>query len=219
MGHTSYNTETKGVAEHSYLVNIKPLQHLVLTGEYNDHRERNYFYTGLKFTPAAIDPNTRSHSLGGKASYAINRNVEIVGDYKHYTRESGNADRYGGDLKFSFRDNSIRSGIGYHYLRAGKQFAPAGYTSGSYHDIRAYIMLDSKTYFASLDGVGYIFKDKIYNEQAAWEGTVSLGYHITPNLAASGDFSYGRNPQFTEEIRGLVRLTYNMAIDSKGGMK
>ena len=45
MGHTSYNTVTKGVAEHSYLMNIKPLQHLVLTGEYNDHREQNYFYT------------------------------------------------------------------------------------------------------------------------------------------------------------------------------
>ena len=47
----------------------------------------------------------------------------------------------------------------------------------------------------------------------------SLGYHITPQLAVSGDFSYGRNPEFTQEIKGLARVTYNMTFDSKGGMK
>ena len=219
MGHTTYNTETKGVAENSYLVNIKPLRRLVLSGEYNDHRERNYFYAGMKFTPAAIDPNTRSHSIGSKASYELSKHVEISADYKHYTREIGNADRYGGDLKLSFMDNSVRAGLGYHYLRAGKQFAPLDYNGASFQDIRAYLMHDSKTYFASLDGIGYIFDDKVHNEKAAWEGTMSLGYHVTPRLAASGDFSYGRNPQFTEEVRGLLRLTYTMTCDGKGGMK
>jgi hypothetical protein len=47
----------------------------------------------------------------------------------------------------------------------------------------------------------------------------SLGYHLTPELAVSGDFNYGRNPQFSEEIKGLVRLTYNRTFDSKGGKK
>jgi hypothetical protein len=220
MGHTSYNTETKGVAEQSYLLNLKPLHHLVLTGEYNDHREYNYAYTGLRFSETALNPNTRSHSLGGKASYAISKNVEVAADYKRYTRENGNADRYGGELKFNFLDNSVRSGVSYYYLRAGKQFAPVSYNFSSYQAVRGYVMHDSKTYFAALDGIGYIFKEKIYNEQAAWEGTLSLGYHITPSLAASGDVSYGRNPQFTEEWKGLVRLTYNMTYgDSKGGMK
>ena len=220
MGHTSYNTESKKVAEQSYLLNIKPVQHLVLTGEYNDHREQSYFYTGLKFSETALNPDTRSHSIGGKASYAINKNVEIAGNYKRYTRENGNADRYGGELKFSFLNNSVRSGVSYYYLRAGKQFAPASYNFSSYQAVHGYVMHDSKTYFASLDGIGYIFKEKVYNEQAAWEGTFSLGYHITPNLAASGDVSYGRNPQFTEEWKGLVRLTYNMTYgETKGGMR
>lgn len=219
MGHLSYNTETKGVAEQSYLMNVKPLKHLVLTGEYNDLRENDYFYTGLRFSQTALNPDVRSHSIGGKASYEISKNVEVAGDYKRYTRDSGNADRYGGELKLSFMDNSVRGGFGYHYLRAGNQFAPVSYAGASYHAVRGYAMHDSKTYFAALDGIGYIFKEKVYNEQAAWEGTISLGYHITPRLAASGDFTYGRNPQFTEEMRGLVRLTYNMTFDSKGGMK
>jgi len=220
MGHTSYNTVTKAVAENSYLMNVKPLKHLVLTGEYNEHRERNYCYTWVTFPQLALNPADRSRSVGGSASYEISKAVEIAADYKHYTREFGNADRYGADIKLSFLDNSVRSGLAYHYLRAGKEFAIAGNPSASYHELRAYAMHDTKTYFAAVDVIDYIFKEKVDNEKSAWEAIASLGYHLTPALAVSGDFSYGRNPQFTEEVKGLVRLTYNnMFFESKGGKK
>jgi hypothetical protein len=219
IGHSSYNTITKGVAEHSYLLNLKPLKHLVLSGEFNEHRERNYFYSWVSFSQFALNPSERSRTLGGSASYEISKAIELAGDYKHYTREVGNADRFGGDVKLSFLENSVRSGLGYHYLRAGKEFAISGTPTASFHELHGYLLHDSRTYFAAIDAVGFLFKDKVYNEKAAWEGTLSLGYHITPELAASGDVSYGRNPQFTEETKGLVRLTYNMAFDSKGGKK
>jgi len=226
-GHTSYNTVTKGVAEHSYLMNIKPLKHLVLTGEYNDHRERNYMYTWVSFnkTLDLNNPNNRSHSVGGSAFYEFSKAVGVTADYKHYTQETGNADRYGGEVKLSFLDNSVRSGLGYHYLRAGRQFAISGTgnASASYHELRAYAMHDTKTYFAAVDVIDYIFKDKVYGVKDAWEAMASLGYHLTPKLAVSGDFSYGKNPQFDEEVKGLVRLTYNgnfnVFENSKGGMK
>ena len=221
MGHTSYNTVTKGIAENSYLMNVKPLQHLVLTGEYNQQHEWNYFYTWVSFyrTLDLNNSNNRSSSIGGSTSYEFTKAFEVSADYKHYTRETGNADRYGGDIKLSFLDNSVRSGLGYHYLRAGKEFAIGTSPSASYHALRAYVMHDTKTYFAAVDVLDYIFKDKVYDERSAWEAMASLGYHLTPALAVSGDFSYGRNPQFTEEIKGLVRLTYNMTFDSKGGKK
>lgn len=221
MGHTSYNTETKRVAEHTYLLNVKPLHHLVLTGEYNEHRERDFFFNSALFAsftnPSNL--NEKSRSVGGSASYEITRAVEVAADYKHYKREIGTADRYGADVRLSLLDNSVRSGLGYHYLRAGGAFAVPGIPSASYHELRAYALHDTKTYFASVDLLDYIFKDRVFNEKSAWEAIASLGYHLTPALAVSGDFSYGRNPQFTEEIRGLARVTYNMTFDSKGGMK
>jgi hypothetical protein len=222
MGHTSYNTETKGVAENAYLINVRPIQHLTLTGEYNENNKQNYFYTWVSFSDRLKlnDPSKSSHSIGGIASYELNKMMDLSVDYKHYTRESGNADRYGGDIKLSFLDNSVRSGLGYHYLNAGKEFAITGNTSGSYHALRAYTMHDTKTYFAALDIIDYIFKERVANTKSAWETIASLGYHITPALAVSGDFSYGKNPQLNEEIKGLVRLTYNSVIlDSKGGKK
>jgi hypothetical protein len=219
MGHTSYNTETNQVAEHSYRLSLKPLKELQLSAEFNEQRDRSYFFAWTMFSGAALNPADKSSSTGASASYAITKTHELVADYKHYTRELGNADRFGANLRQSFLNNSLRSGVAYHYLSASDGFAITGTPSASYHEARAYLMQDTKSYFGALDVVDYIFAKKIFNEKSAWEVIASAGYHFTPALALSGDISYGRNPQFTEEVRGLIRLTYNMTYTGKGGSK
>ena len=219
MGHSSYNPETERVAEHRYLFNLKPVKGLVLTGEFNEHNDRSNLFAWSMFSAAALNPADKSRNIGASASYEITKNLEIMADYKHYTREIGNADRYGGIAKLSFLNNALRGGFGYHYLRASDGFAISGTPSASYHELRGYVMHDAKSYFAALDVLGYIFKEKILGEGSAWEVMGSLGYRITPALALSGDVSYGRNPEFTEDFKGLVRLTYNMTFEGIGGKK
>lgn len=219
IGHSSYNPETEQFAEHSYLLNLKPAEKLVLTGEFNQQREQSYLYAWTMFSAALLNPNDRSRSVGLSASYEINPKLEASADYKHYSREFGSADRFGGNIRVKYDENSIRGGIAYHYLNAGDGFAIGSNPSASYHELRGYLMHDSKSYFAAIDLLGDFFKDKIYNESAAWEAATSLGYHITPAVALSGDVSYGRNPQFTEEVKALLRLTYNMTYPGTGGKK
>lgn len=228
LGHTTYNTETSHVAEHSYLLNVKPVQHLVLTGEYNEQNDRSYQYawamfsgTALHATPNGplVNPGDTSRNYGGRASYQIAKLVEISGDYKHYKRVAGNANRYGGDLKMGFLDNMLRAGGSYHYLDAGPGFAITPNPSGSYHEMRAWGMYDSKSIAGAVDFINYLFKERVFNEKQAWEVVGSLGYHLTPQLFLSGDVSYGRNPDFSEETRGLVRLTYNTTFSTAGGKK
>ncbi len=221
MGHTSYNTETSEVAEHTYLLNVKPLKDLVLSGEFNEHRERNFFFSSAMFASMLNNLNEKSRSTGGSASYGLVKGVELAADYRHYTRDIGDADRMGGDLRFTLLDNTLRSGIGYHYLRAGSGFAviPSSTASASFQELRGYAMHDTKSYFAAVDAIGYFFKERINNVSNAWEVVTSLGYHLTPDLALSGDISYGKNPQFTDDLKGLVRLTYNMNYTGKGDKK
>jgi len=218
-GHSSYNTETSSLAEHSYLLNVRPVSRLLISGEFNEQRDRSLLYSWTLFSGAGLNPADKSRSTGISASYEISKGIEAAADYKHYTRKTGSADRSGGNLKLAFLDSSVRCGIGYHYLQADKEFALSGNSSASYHELRGYAMHDSKSYFAAIDLLGLFFKDKIYNESSALEAVLSLGYHLTPALALSGDVSYGRNPQFTDETKGIVRLTYNALFEGKGGKK
>jgi hypothetical protein len=219
IGHSSYNPETGQMAEHSYLVNYTPEQRLTLTGTFNQQREQSYLYTWSMFSAAALNPADKSTSAGLNASYSINKNLVSILDYSHYRREIGSADRFGGEVRVSFQENSVRGGVGYHYLNAGQGFAIAPNPDASYHELRCYLMQDTKSYFTSLDLLGDFFKSSIYGKSNAWEGVATVGYHFTPALALSGDFSYGRNPQFTEESRALLRLTYNMSYSGIGGTK
>ena len=70
-----------------------------------------------------------------------------------------------------------------------------------------------------MDAIGQFFDEKIYNENSAYEASLSLGFHLTPALALSGDISYGKNPEYQDETKGLVRLTYNGTVDTTGGKK
>ena len=219
MGHSSYNPETRKFADHSYLLTVKQFKNLVLAGEFNQYRDQSFLYAWTSFSAAVLNPNDKSSSIGTSAAYEINKNYELAADYKHYSREFGSANRFGGDARVNYLDNSIRGGLGYHYLNAGQGFAIGTNPSASYHELRCYLMRDTKSYFAAIDLLGDLFKEKVYNERSAWEATTTLGYHFTPALALSGDLSYGRNPQFTQEVRGLLRLTYNMTYPGIGGKK
>lgn len=219
VGHSSYNTETDEIAEHRYMLNLRPIADLTISGQYNYQKEKSLFYSWAMFSGAAVPSGDETTNIGVAATFILTKSAELSLDYNHYDREVGSADRYGGDLKLSFLSNTIKGGLGYHYLDAGQEFAISGTTSGSYQNLRAYIMHDTKGYFAAIEGIGYFFKEKINEEDNAIQASMSLGYHLTPALALSGDISYGQNPDFNDETKGLIRLTYNMTYDSIGGKK
>jgi len=219
VGHTSYNTETSEVAEHRYLLNLRPATDLTISGEYSDQRDQSLLYTWAMFSAPRINPDNKARLSGVTVSYGAAKPATIFLHYKHYDREAGNADRYGGDLKLNFLDNSLRAGVSYFYLDADDAFAIPGTASASYHNIRAYAMHDTKSYFASVDALCQLFDEDIRNEDTAYEASLSLGYHLTPTLALSGDISYGKNPEYQEETKGLIRLTYNATYATTGGKK
>jgi hypothetical protein len=226
-GHTSFNAETGRVAEHSYLIQVMPrkVKDLVLSGTFEAHHDRDYFYSSLLFSQMLRNLNQQSRSFGASATYSVTKKIDATLDFKHYSRDhyagdtsTSTAERFGGDLRGNFLNNDLRAGLGYHYLRASSDFAivPVLGASGSYHETRGWIMHDTKSYFASADLIGYFFKKPVAGKDSAWEGSGSLGYHLTPNLAVSGDLSYGQNPEYNDEFKGLIRLSYNTTF-GKGG--
>jgi hypothetical protein len=225
-GRSTYNAAFGGIAEHSYLLTFRPAAPLTLSGEYNENHLK-YYYTFTNTLSSVFNPVTgRTNSslfdftsgdvfksYGAMATYVIAKPLEISADYRHYKRDSiGNSDRFGGELRLTLLDNRFRAGASYHRLDAASGV-------NSFHEMRGYVLMDWSKVVASVDAIDHIYDDSIYGRKSAYEVQGSLGFRITANVALSGDVSYGQNPQNTEEVKGLVRLTFNYNTASKGAGK
>jgi hypothetical protein len=218
-GHTFYNASREGLAEHSYLLALRPHKAWSLSGTYNEQNFKNYFaYSNIRslFNP---DNDGELKSYGGGASWTIAAPVELLADYRHYRRtgdlrpdRNGDSDRYGGDVRVTLSDRKVRSGLSYHRSDGASGF-------NSYHEVRGFGLYDAARYVTSLDAIGQFFKESVFGRKEAFEVIASAGYRIVPELLLSGDVGYGRNPQFDDEVRGVVRLTYNYSYASKGAKK
>jgi hypothetical protein len=209
-GHTFYNATTRGIAENSYLLTLKPVKTFTLTGEYNQNRFKDYF--AFSSVPQIFNPNTgdKLESFGGSAAWKIIKPLEVIGDYRHYRRDSiGESDRYGAEARLSLMDNQVRSGVGFHRSRGAGDI-------NSYDEARAYAMYRGQKYQGSLDGIVHVFDAAVNGKHNAFGLTASAGYRILPELVVSGDVGYGENPRQTSDFRGLIRVTYNFNSTSKG---
>jgi len=212
-GRTFYNTATSGISENSYILTVKPSTPLIISALFNQYNLKDYFSdTNLRslFNPDAGD---KFKSYGGSVTYTIAKPVEVTADYKRYQRDSkGNSNRFGAELRLTLANNKLRSGFSYHRLDAASGI-------NSFHEVRGYALYDQARYFGSLDAISHIFDDSIDGRKTAFEAIASIGYRIMPNLALSGDLSYGENPRMTEDLRGVLRLTYNYNYTNKGAGK
>jgi hypothetical protein len=218
-GHTFYNSSTDGIAENSYLLAFKPSRIFSVSAIYNEQRFDNYFtYSNIRslFNP---DNGGEVKSYGGGISWAIAAPLEVTSDYRHYNRTSmvitdnnGNSDRYGIDARLTLLDSKLRSGLAYHRSDGASSF-------NSYNEVRGYSLYDSGRYVTSIDAIAQYYKNSIFNRKEAFELIASGGYRILQDLLLSGEIGYSRNPQFNDDIRGVLKLTYNYAYTSKGAKK
>jgi hypothetical protein len=209
-GHTYYNATTGGVAENSYLVTLKPVKTFILTGEYNQNRFKDYF--AFSNLPQIFNPNTGDNleSYGGSAAWKLIKPLEVIGDYRHYKRDSlGQSDRYGAEVRCSLMDNQVRTGVGFHRSRGGDNI-------NSYAEARAYAMYRGQKYQGSLDGIVHVYDAAINGKHNAYGLTASAGYRVLPDLLVSGDVGYGDDPRQNRDFRGLLRITYNFNYTTKG---
>ena len=212
-GRSTYNTATDAVAEHAYTLTIAPLSSFRITGVFNRNNLKDYFSaTNLRnlFSPDLEDKFT---NYGGDITLAPIKQVELTADYRHYRRDSkGSSNRYGGELRLSLAEDIVRSGFSYHRLDAADDI-------NSFHEVRGYAMFTPASLIASVDAIADLYDHDIYGQKNVYVVAVSLGYKVTPSLTVSGDVSYGDNPQFKQDLRGVLRLAFNFAGNEKGQKK
>lgn len=225
-GRTSYNTATSSTAEHDYTVLVKAAKNVTVTGSFVERRMLG-LYSGtnlpLLFAQYA-DDKVRVYGLS--ATMAVAKPLELTADYRHTRRDTfGSSDRYGVDARVSLPEWKLTGGAGYHRVDTGNTPLPAGSVIPRYnlahHELRGWVSTSINNYTASLDAIGYFFDDtnnpNLYGKSSASELIASVGYRALPNLTISGEASYGANPLYTSEFKGLLRAEYSFSVAGKGG--
>ncbi len=209
-GRSSYNGSTSELAEHSYSLNLKPVAGLTAAVNYADIRLKDYYtFTNL---PSLFNPNNNENyrSYGANATYRLTQlsfPTEITIDYRHYKRDQGNSDRFGGEIRIT----PIAK------LSTGVSFARTTAAAGimSYYEARAFGMYTTGRYSANIDMIANVYDQNVYGKKNAYEITGGCGYQATPSLRVSGEASYADNPWYDGDVRGVLRLTY--AYNNKKG--
>lgn len=213
-GRSSYNTVTEGFGENSYLLTFKPLAPLTLTADYNQYHFKDYFAaTNFRslFNP---DAGGDQKYYGGSITYVVAKPMELTASYRHYDRkQTGTSDRYGGEARFTPLQGKVRTGLSYYRVDAPTAV-------NSYDEVRGYIMYSGTLLMASIDAISDFYDNgvNVYGKRTAFEIQGSAGCRLLPFLTLSGDISYSENPLYKDEVRGLVRLTFDYTT-SKGAGK
>lgn len=215
------------VAEHDYALGLRFTNAFRVDATYVQRNFRAY-YAGTnmpslfnQYEPGRFQSQGFAATIGSAASW------EGVLDFKRTDRESyGQANRFGGELRWRAKNGGWQSGLGYHRVNADDAKVTGVLLTSyglSYNEIRAWLMFEKNKFSASLDGIHHSFDDKnnpnLNGKTSVYEVVGSAGYQLGTNFRLSADLSAGATPVLKNETRFLLRAEFRFGMASKGGAK
>jgi len=225
---SSINGETPSrTAEHDYTVSVKATPKLTFSGGYTERNFQAYF-AGTNLPSLFNQIERDSHrAYEGKVIWGAASDIQVVADFRQTHRDTfGDARRFGGEVRWNASALKLKSGLGYHQVSADDvQMAGAQVPSYSlsHGELRAWVMYETGMLFTSLDGVYQKFTDQanpnLNGRDSIYLLVGSVGVQPRPSLKISGDISYGADPLFSKDLRGLIRVEYRFGTAAKEGSR
>jgi hypothetical protein len=217
------------VAEHDYLVSYRFTPAVKLAASYTERNLDAYFAGSNLPNLFKQNEQDKHKGMGAVLTLAANdKQPEMSVDFRHTQRQTtGNANRYGVDLRWATAEAKLKGGVGAHRVDADKAAfgvpASAALYGMSRDEARAWAMYETGKYTCSLDGILYHFNDSsnpnLFGKSNLGQVVASLGMRPTENLSVSGDLSIGMDAYYQNQTSVLLRTTYRFAVASKGGSK
>jgi len=202
-GRISYDTINEGIAEQSWLLALKTGSNGMLALDYSQYEFKELF--AASSIRSLFNPDTPGGQKTAGISYTFQaaKPLELTAAYRNTDQdEIGSADRFGLQGRLNLFEDKGLAGLSYFRVNA-----PSGINS--FHEARAYLLYTAARYSASVDGIVDIYDDSINGQKNGFEIQTSAGYQLIPGLNLSCDLSYSQNPSYDEELKGLVRLSFN----------
>lgn len=217
VGRSSYNSITSGWMEHSYTVTYAPLDNLNINADYSNINYKDYFFhmttdVFSMITPSnptgIIDPNEKVQTLGGSIAYTPITSLTITADYKNYSYKiAGDANYYGGKATFSLPESFV-AGFAVHRMDGNADKL-------RYNEYRAFASKKIQSFDITADFFNVNYDSRINGVRNAYTVIGAASYEINPSLKVGADVDYSKNPDYDNEVAGLMKLTY--AFDIRRG--
>lgn len=213
-GKSAYNSVTEGWMEHAYAVSYVPREDLRVGVDYSYISYQDYFYRVTTSALLLSDPTGKGNVdrrekvivFGGNIDYMPVKNLTLVADYKNYNYEiAKSANYYGAKATCSLPDSYV-VGVSFHRMDGNTDklnfLEYRLFASKKISNLVLSVDFIDLNYDSSVNGVDNTF---------AFSGGASYAFNEKVRLGANFDFS--KNPNFDNEVKGLVKLTY--AFDTK----
>ena len=142
--------------------------------------------------------------VGGEVRYTAVRRVALDAEYQHYLYDDRDpADRFGGTVGVLWgKAREDEAGLGAARLSRKDN----GYT-----ELRAFLTQGSDLgIYGTVDATIYLLDDRINDVNQGFSGSASFGYRLPAGLAIQATGLYQRGPHDGYDVRGLLKLAYNV---------
>jgi hypothetical protein len=206
-GRSSYNSMTDGWMEHAYALSYTPVDSLRISADVSNINYKDYFYkvttSALVFNPLTngIDPNEKVLAIGGNVAYTPVSNVTVAADYKNYKYDIAKTAHYYGAKVTGSLPESFSVGASVHLM-------DGEVSKLRYKEIRLFASKKIKHLDLAADILNIRYDNEINGVKNAITVLGSASYEVTESVKIGADVDYSRNPDFNNEVKGLIKLTY-----------
>lgn len=205
-GRSAYNSVTEGWMEHAYAVSYSPMDSLRLAADYSYIGYRDYFYrvttSALSYLAGDLDQNEELSAFGAKVSYTTPiKNLSVAADYKHFNYEiAKTAHYYGGNATYALPD-SFMAGFSLHRMDGKTDRL-------NFLEFRAFASKKIAQLNLALDFINLNYDERMSGLRNVYTIAGAASYDVNEKLKVAADVDYSKNPDFDNEVKGLVKLTY-----------
>ncbi|KAA0889877.1 hypothetical protein ET418_13485 [Oryzomonas rubra] len=214
VGRSSYNSITDGWMEHDYRITYNPQDNLSINASYSDINYKDYFFhmTTNVFSlisPAnpggVMDPREKVQSLGGGIAYTPIKALTIGADYKNYDYKiAGDGNYYGGKATLLL-PGAVVTGFAIHRMDGTTDKL-------RYNEYRVFAAKKFQRFDITADFFDVNYDSRINGIKNSYTVVGAASCDITPSLKIGADVDYSKNPDYDNEVAGLVKLTYTFDI-------
>jgi len=202
-GLSSYNYETEGWMEHSYLLFLRPHDLVMISGEYSKIDYEHFFTNSTLsvFDLTSLNQKEKLQTVGGSVDLFVTNTLTAIGQYKKYSYdEQEDAEFYGGELAYS--SSPYTAGASVHRMEGDTD-------DMQYTQYRAYASRSWSRAVVAVDYVNVDYDEDIFGTSNAFAVSGAATYNVLQNLQIGADVEYGENPFFDETTEGFLKIIYH----------